>query len=80
MLQKNLTTNLQYLMASHGIDSIDLAEALSISSESIIRIKNGTLSNPSLNTTISLSKYFSVSLEALVFNDLNQSALKEAGY
>ena len=70
-LPTNLTNNLQHLMQNKGITSIDLASALSVSPELIVKLKNGDLNNPSLNTVIGISKYFGVSLEKLVLGALN---------
>ena len=66
----NLTNNLQHLMQNKGITSIDMASALSVSPELIVKLKNGDLNNPSLNTVIGISKHFGVSLEELVFGKL----------
>lgn len=67
----NLTSNLQYLMESRGVTSVNLANALLISPELIAKLKSGDLKNPTLNTVIGISKHFNISLEALVFDTLN---------
>lgn len=71
MLQTKLSNNLQYLMQNRGVTSVDLAEELSLAAEVIVKLKNGEFTNPSLNTVLGLSKYFDVTLEKLLFNDLS---------
>jgi len=71
MLQTKLNSNLQYLMQNRGVTSVDLAEELSLATEAIVKLKNGEFTNPSLNTVLVISKYFDVTLEKLLFNDLS---------
>ncbi len=48
----NLAANLKYLMQSRKINVADLAQALSVQQESIIKLMSGELDNPILKIVI----------------------------
>lgn len=70
-IMHNITNNLRHLMQNKNITPIDLASELSVSPELIVKLKNGELKNPSLNTVIGISTHFGISLENLVFGKID---------
>lgn len=66
----NLSNNLQYLMQSRGVKSVDLSEKLSVAPEIIAKLKSGEFNNPTLNTVLGISIFFDIPIEKLLFNDL----------
>lgn len=70
ILTTNLTSNLKYLTQKTKITSVDLAEIVGVSAELIGKLKNGSLRNPSLKVISGISKHFNVSLQDLIFSDL----------
>lgn len=66
-INTNFTHNLQYLMQKNKLTAVDLAVNIGVSAELIGKLKNGSLSNPTLKVLAGISKYFNLSLQDLVF-------------
>ena len=84
-IETNLAGNLKYLMLTTGIKSVELAEIVGVSAESISKLKNGGFHNPSLRVIAGISTYFKVSLDELIYGDLetklnNSIDIKSANY
>lgn len=69
----NFTKNLNWLMNKHQLTSVKLAEETGVSAESIRKLKSGELNNPTLKTVCALSRYFEVSLDALILKGLSNN-------
>ncbi len=68
------TNNLHYLMQRNKVKSIDLAEYIEMSAELIGKLRNGVLSNPSLKVLARISTYFGITVDDLIFADLEMIA------
>lgn len=69
-IETNLTCNLKHLMQAKGIKTVELAEIVGVSAESISKLKNGAFHNPSLRVIAGISSFFNVTLDELIFGDL----------
>ena len=73
-IETNLTNNLKHLMQVTGTKSIELAEIVGVSAESIGKLKNGTFHNPSLRVIAGISTHFKVSLDELIYGKLEDKS------
>ena len=64
------TNNLQYLMDKNDFTSVDLAKSIGVSPELIVKLKRGSLNNPTLKVLVGIAKLFNISISNLVFDDL----------
>jgi transcriptional regulator with XRE-family HTH domain len=72
----NFTKNLQFLMSKRGLTSVELAKTIGASPELIVKLRNGSLNNPTLKILSGIAKFFSISISSLAFEDLaNQSPI-----
>lgn len=65
-----LKRNLNHLLRIHQLSGIKLAKATGVHPSSIKQIRTGTNTNPTISTLLPLAKYFRLSVEALVSDDL----------
>lgn len=63
---KNLSDNLNMLMANARINSNELARQVGIPATTIKRIRNNQHANPTLTTLLPIADYFSVTLSQLI--------------
>lgn len=66
-----LTKNLQYLMNNKKLKSVDLAKEIGASPELIVKLKNGSLINPTLKILAGIANFFDVSISSLVTKDIS---------
>lgn len=66
MMFKNLSDNLNTLMAKARINSSELARLIGIPATTIKRIRNNEQSNPTISTLFPIAKYFSISISDLL--------------
>lgn len=80
---KNLSDNLNLLMAKARINSSELARLIGLPATTIKRIRNNEQSNPTVSTLMPIAKHFSMTIsellgcEVLSFNRVMDSKLKE---
>lgn len=68
---KNLSENLNMLMAKARLTSNELAKQIAIPATTIKRIRNNEQANPTLATLLPIAKYFSISLDKLIGEEKN---------
>lgn len=76
---KNLSENLNLLMAKARVSSDELARQIGIPATTIKRIRNNEQANPTISTLLPIANYFSVSINQLIEaepNDINLHPLK----
>lgn len=66
---KELSNNLNMLMAKARLSSSELARQIGIPATTIKRIRNNEQSNPTITTLIPIAQYFSISLNQLIGNE-----------
>src|SRR5580704_4784010 len=63
---KNLSDNLNTLMARSRINSSELARLTGLPATTIKRIRNNEQSNPTVSTLLPIAKYFSMTISELL--------------
>lgn len=66
---KELSNNLNILMAQARISSSELARQIGVPATTIKRIRNNEQSNPTITTLLPIAQYFSMSLNQLIGNE-----------
>lgn len=66
---KDLSNNLNMLMAKARLSSSELARQIGIPATTIKRIRNNEQSNPTITTLLPIAQYFSISLNQLIGNE-----------
>jgi len=66
---KDLSNNLNILMAKARLNSNELARQINIPATTIKRIRNNEQSNPTVMTLLPIAQYFSISLDQLIGNE-----------
>ncbi len=79
---KNLSDNLNLLMARSRLNSSELARLTGLPATTIKRIRNNEHSNPTISTLLPIAKQFSITLSELVacelLSDIQNKASVEA--
>lgn len=68
---KNLSNNLNLLMAKSRLSSSELAREVGVPATTIKRIRNNEQANATIATLLPIAKYFSVSLHELIGDELS---------
>ena len=68
--------NIKYLRENKNITKSGIARDLNLQRNSYKKLESGISSDPKLSTVIALSKYYKMSLDDLVLNDLSKEAKK----
>lgn len=68
IMLKELSNNLNILMAKARLTSNELARKINIPATTIKRIRNNEQANPTITTLLPIAKYFSISLDQLIGN------------
>lgn len=66
LMLKELSENLNALMAKVRINSSELARAVGVPATTIKRIRNNENANPTITTLLPIAQYFSISLNQLI--------------
>src|ERR1700721_1959638 len=66
---KDLSENLNMLMAKARLSSNELAREINIAATTIKRIRNKDQANPTITTLLPIANYFSISLNQLIGNE-----------
>ncbi len=74
-MKNQLSANLVVLMDYHRIGGVQLARAINIPLSTIKNIRKGTNVNPTIETLIPLARYFDISLEEIINNNLSVEKL-----
>lgn len=61
-----LMEKLGSLMKTNGITTLELAKATNISTNSILRIKDGTYQDPTISTVITLANFFDLTVSEFI--------------
>lgn len=64
--------NLIYLRKINNITRYKLAKELEVNESLLRKIENGVSKNPRIDTLIKLSSYFEITLDDLVYKDLEK--------
>lgn len=75
---KNLSDNLNMLMAKARISSDELARRIGVPATTIKRIRNSEQANPTIATLTPIAHFFSVSLDQLVGLEISACAIKQS--
>lgn len=67
-----LMSNLHYLIKSNNLTAVKLAKSIGASSESINKLRSGSLKNPTLKMLLGITKFFGISIENLVYDNLQE--------
>jgi len=67
-----LMSNLHFLIKSNGLTAVRLAKNIGASSESINKLRSGSLKNPTLKMLLGITKFFGISIENLVYDNLQE--------
>lgn len=70
-MHKNLSDNLNILMAKARLTSSDLARLTGLPATTIKRIRSSEQSNPTISTLLPIAKYFSLSISELIGNEID---------
>jgi transcriptional regulator with XRE-family HTH domain len=73
---ENLAINLKHLIAQEGISEAELSRRCGVTQPMINRIVNGRTNNPKLKTLLRISRYFGISISALVESLVFEEASK----
>jgi len=73
---KNLSDNLNMLMAKSRLSSSDLAKRIGIPATTIKRIRNNEQSNPTISTLLPIANYFSITINDLLDTEPLQTRLE----
>jgi transcriptional regulator with XRE-family HTH domain len=71
---KDLSDNLNILMAKARLSSSELARQIGVPATTIKRIRTNEQSNPTIATLLPIAQYFSISINQLIGNELFTSA------
>lgn len=65
-----LASNLTYLMKMSGLPTKQLAQIFNISVEQLSNLKSGRFTNPTVKYLISISNYFNVTIDHLLYTNI----------
>lgn len=77
IFENHLTHNLNFLMQSLEININELSKKTGIRQTTMYKLKDGVISNPTIETLYPIAKYFNISIEELVGTKLYNMSLKE---
>jgi len=78
MKTANISKNIGILMKRFGIKSVvKLAKLLKMSTPTLNKLASGLTPDPRMSTVIPVARYFKISLDALLSNDLEYELLKK---